>query len=55
MEEFILSQENYFKLQTRAFEAAFRIEDDQKQAMKGQPSLNVEETGAKFRNDPVTP
>ena len=34
-------------------EIAFRLEDDRKQALKGQPSLDKEDTGKQYKNDPV--
>ena len=34
---------------------AFRIEDNKRQQLKGQPSLDVEDTGVQWKNDPVTP
>ena len=43
----------YFKLQRKQFEYNFRIEDNKKQALKGQPSLDTEDTGVRFKNDPV--
>lgn len=53
MEEFLKLQEDFFKMQRRAFEVAFRLEDDKKQAAKGQPSLSIEDTGKQWKNDPV--
>ena len=40
-------------MQRRAFEVAFRLDDDKKQAAKGQPSLSLEDTGKQWKNDPV--
>jgi hypothetical protein len=53
MEEFLALQEDFFAMQRRAFEVAFRLEDDKKQAAKGQPSLSIEDTGKQWKNDPV--
>lgn len=53
MEEFLKLQEEFFKMQRRAFEVAFRLDDDKKQAAKGQPSLSLEDTGKQWKNDPV--
>jgi len=53
IENFKKLQEEFFEVQRRAFEATFRLEDDKKQAAKGQPSLTNEDTGAHWKNDPL--
>ena len=40
-------------MQKKAFEVAFRMDDDILQQAKGQPSLSTEDTGERFKNDPV--
>lgn len=40
-----------FHLQTLAYEKAFRLIDDEKQAAKGQPSLDNDDTGDQWAND----
>ena len=44
-------QEEFLKLQNKAFEMAFRIEDNILQEKKGQPSLDNDDTGAQWKND----
>eukprot|EP00607_Mallomonas_marina_P006503 CAMPEP_0182429178 /NCGR_PEP_ID=MMETSP1167-20130531/25573_1 /TAXON_ID=2988 /ORGANISM="Mallomonas Sp, Strain CCMP3275" /LENGTH=142 /DNA_ID=CAMNT_0024612547 /DNA_START=238 /DNA_END=666 /DNA_ORIENTATION=+ len=44
---------DFFKLQSQFLETTFRYEDNLKQIEKGQPSLDVEDTGVQFKNDPV--
>jgi Skp family chaperone for outer membrane proteins len=39
------------KLQQEVFEMAFRLQDDELQAKKGQPSLEDEDTGVQWKND----
>lgn len=48
MKDFDKAQEIYFKLQKEAFELAFRADDNMNQESKGQPSLDVEDTGAQY-------
>ena len=43
----------YFDIQKKLFEAAFRLADNRKQAAKGQPSLDTEDTGVQWKNEPV--
>lgn len=45
------AQDIYFKLQKEAFNYAFRIDDNFKQALKGQPSLDNEDTGKQYKLD----
>jgi hypothetical protein len=52
-EEFLALQEQYFALQRTVFNAAIRQQDNIKQAKKGQPSLDVEDTGTQWKNEPV--
>jgi hypothetical protein len=51
MEEFKSAQKEYFEMQKRFFEFAFRLDDDERQIAKGQPSLNDEDTGYQWKND----
>jgi hypothetical protein len=51
-EEFLALQEQYFALQKKLFDAAFRGQDNVNQAKKGQPSLDNEDTGRQWKNDP---
>lgn len=51
IEEFKVKTEQYFELQRKFFEYAFRADDDVKQAAKGQPSLTNEDTGYQWKND----
>lgn len=51
IEEFTAIQEQFFALQNKAFEMAFRIEDNILQEAKGQPSLDNDDTGAQWKND----
>lgn len=51
MEEFEDVQRQFFALQNKAFEMAFRIEDNVLQLAKGQPSLDNDDTGAQWKND----
>lgn len=46
-------QEKFFKLQRQAFMVAFRQRDNMLQKEKGQPSLDVEDTGKQYKNDPI--
>ena len=41
----------YYYYYRKAFEIAFRFEDNEKQKLKGQPSLDVEDTGKQWKND----
>ena len=41
----------HFKLLNKAYLVALRIEDDQRQVKKGQPSLDGEDTGRQYKND----
>lgn len=52
-ERLIALELQYFKLQRQQFAHNFRMEDNKKQAQKGQPSLDSEDTGVRFKNDPV--
>lgn len=40
-------------LQELAFKASFRLRDDILQRLKGQPSLDAEDTGVQWKNDPL--
>ena len=51
MTEYQIIQENYFKSQKEFFEYTFRVEDNKRQALKGQPSLDGEDTGTQWKND----
>jgi hypothetical protein len=51
METFANEQEKFMALQRRAFEVAFRIDDDENQKRKGQPSLDDEDDGKQYKND----
>ena len=53
MNSFAAEQEKFFKLQKQAFEVAFRKQDDILQNKKGQPSLDDEDDGKQYKNDPV--
>ena len=53
MEEFDHLQAEFLDLQNKAFKMAFRILDNKKQSDKGQPSLDREDTGIQWKNDPV--
>ena len=46
-------QEKFFKLQKQAFLVAFRQRDNLLQQKKGQPSLDIEDTGKQYKNDPI--
>jgi len=51
-EEFQKLKTEYFALQKKVFESAFRLNDNRLQAAKGQPSLDSEDTGVQWKNDP---
>lgn len=51
MEEFVVMKREYLALQTKVFEAAFRLQDNLNQSQKGQPSLDTEDTGVQWKND----
>ena len=51
--DFAKKQNEFMALQKRAFEVAFRVTDDRLQMEKGQPSLTTEDTGVRWKNDPV--
>jgi hypothetical protein len=53
MEDFKVEQAKFFELQKKAFKLAFRLSDDENQKKKGQPSLDDEDDGTRFFNDPV--
>eukprot|EP01041_Mallomonas_annulata_P010598 gene10598-22130_t len=53
VENFKAVQQQYFDLQKKFFEFTFRLEDDKKQKLKGQPTLAEEDTGYQFKNDPA--
>lgn len=53
MEEFKEFQDKFFEMQRQAFKVSFRIADNKLQEKKGQPSLDVEDTGIQWRNDPI--
>lgn len=46
-------KDQYFALQRKVFDAAFRLQDDVKQAAKGQPSLEGEDTGEQYVEEPL--
>jgi len=52
-EEFLQLKDQYFALQRKVFDAAFRLQDDIKQAAKGQPSLEQEDTGEQYVEQPL--
>jgi hypothetical protein len=52
-EEFRVLFDEYFALQTKVYEAAIRLSDNKKQAAKGQPSLDLEDTGVQWKNDTI--
>ena len=45
--------EEHFKLLNKAYLLAIRVEDNRNQALKGQPSLDKEDTGEQYKNDPA--
>ena len=45
--------EEFFALKTKVYEAAIRLSDNKKQAAKGQPSLDAEDTGVQWKNDAI--
>lgn len=51
LDEFKAAQKEYFQMQKKFFEFAFRLDDDEKQKAKGQPSLTNEDTGYQWKND----
>ena len=51
--QFSILQDQYFKLLNKVYLLALRKEDDRKQALKGQPSLDLEDTGVQYKNDVV--
>eukprot|EP00600_Ochromonadales_sp_CCMP1393_P004728 CAMPEP_0174960084 /NCGR_PEP_ID=MMETSP0004_2-20121128/3520_1 /TAXON_ID=420556 /ORGANISM="Ochromonas sp., Strain CCMP1393" /LENGTH=149 /DNA_ID=CAMNT_0016208443 /DNA_START=204 /DNA_END=653 /DNA_ORIENTATION=- len=53
LEDFAKFQEEFFDMQRKAFKMAFRLQDNKKQEEKGQPSLDVEDTGEQWKNDPI--
>jgi hypothetical protein len=50
-EEFVVMKREYLAMQKKVFDAAFRLQDNRKQAAKGQPSLDGEDTGVQWKND----
>jgi hypothetical protein len=52
MEKYFALKEELFEMEQIAFEMAIRKDDNEKQKLKGQPSLDDEDTGAQYRNDP---
>lgn len=44
-------QKEFFNMQKLAFEVAFRVDDNERQIQKGQPSLDNEDTGEQWKND----
>jgi len=46
-------RDEYLKLQDVLYEVAYRAIDNQLQQQKGQPSLDNEDTGIQYKNDPV--
>lgn len=46
-------RKEFFDMQKLAFEVAFRAIDDENQRKKGEPSLENEDTGVQWKNDPV--
>ena len=51
MDDFKDQQTLYFDMQKKFFEYTFRKGDDMRQAEKGQPSLENEDTGYQWKND----
>lgn len=51
--EYVELEKTYIIQAKKAYEHQFRVDDNKKQAQKGQPSLDDEETGEKYKNDPV--
>ena len=39
----------------KAYLTAFRLMDNKNQEIKGQPSLDKEDTGVQYKNDPLSP
>ena len=52
-EEYRKVSEEFFLLEKKLSELAFRYNDNLKQKAKGQPSLDVEDTGVQWKNDPI--
>lgn len=50
-EEFEALKLEFLALNKKLFEASFRMKDNAAQAAKGQPSLDVEDTGKQWKND----
>ncbi len=44
-------KDDFFHLLNKVYLVAFREDDDKKQIEKGQPSLDVEDTGIQYKND----
>jgi hypothetical protein len=53
MQELEEIQTKYLQMQELAFKASFRLRDDILQRLKGQPSLDAEDTGVQWKNDPL--
>jgi len=53
VQELVEIQTQFLQLQELAFKAAFRLRDDVLQRLKGQPSLDAEDTGVQWKNDPL--
>jgi len=51
MEKYKQLTDQFFDIQREAYELSLRIEDNMKQIEKGQPSLDTEDTGERFKND----
>jgi len=45
--------EDYFALQKKFYETSIRYDDNLNQAAKGQPSLDVEDDGTRWKNEPI--
>ena len=53
MQELEEIQTKYLQMQELAFKASFRLRDDILQRLKGQPSLDAEDTSVQWKNDPL--
>lgn len=51
--DFETAKEDFQKTLNRAYLAAVRVFDNQNQQLKGQPSLDNEDTGRQYKNDPI--